>query len=512
MAIVYAVVAWLLVEVTSVVLPELLLPDWSVRFVVVFTIIGFPIALVLAWAVEMTPDGIKVETGLPENSADQVPAKSPGRDTHDTRPSIAVLPLLNLSGDPENEYFSDGMAEEVLNLLCKLPQLRVASRTSSFSFRGKDVDLSTVAEKLGVDAILEGSVRRAGVRVRITAQLIDAQSDRHLWSETYDRELKDVFAVQDEIARNIVDALEITLTPNQEKSIRKTATTENMEAYDFYLRGRQYFDRGAMDYARQMFEKAIELDPGFAQGWAGIADCRSWDSMWMDKTPENVRLANEASRKALDLAPDLAEAHASRGFALTLTGEYEAAEEEFRTAIDLDPQLYEAYYFYGRALIAQGKLREAADMFGKASDVRPEDIPTASFRAQALTGLDAQDEAQEAARHAIKVAERHLALNPDDARALSLGASTLVKVGDTDRAIEWAERALAMDPEASAASTSYNVACTFAQAGKPERALDVLDKLSRSVELYAEWIENDSDLDSLRDHPRFKAMSERWNR
>ena len=237
-AIVYTIVAWLAVEVASVMFPGLLLPEWSVRLVIALAIIGFPIALVLSWAVELTPEGLKADSGAAEESLTQ----DASRQDPDRR-SIAVLPFLNLSNDPENEYFSDGMSEELLNLLCKLPQLTVASRTSSFSFKGKGVDLGTVTKKLGVDVILEGSVRRSGDRVRITAQLIDGGTDRHLWSETYDRELKDVFAVQDEIARNIVNALEINLSPAQQHSIRKSTTTDDMDAYDFYLRGQYYYDR-----------------------------------------------------------------------------------------------------------------------------------------------------------------------------------------------------------------------------------------------------------------------------
>lgn len=501
-AAVYAIVAWLLVEVASVVFPGLLLPDWSTRLVIVMAIIGFPIALVLAWAIDVTPDGIKFDAGPPENLADEVPANSHDRDLHDTRTSIAVLPLLNLSADPENEYFSDGMAEEVLTLLCKLPQLKVASRTSSFSFRGKDVDLSTVAEKLGVDVILEGSVRRSGDRVRTTAQLIDAHSDRHLWSETYDRELKDVFAVQDEIAHSIVDALEITLSSAQERSIKKRAMTDDMDAYDCYLRGRYYFERGDVKFALQMFEKAIERDPEFALGWAGVADCRAWMCMWQEKTSENLQSADECSLKALRLAPELAGTHASRGFALSLNARHAEAEKEFEAAISLDPQLFEAYYFAGRAFFAQGKFREAAEMFAKAEEIRPEDVSAATLRVTALKSLGAHEEAREAAKHAAEIVENHLTLNPDDSIALSRGANVLVQAGETDRGLEWAERALAINPD----NCGYNVACTFASAGKLERALDILEEFLQANFLYIDWLENDSDWDAARDHPRFKKI------
>lgn len=501
-AIVYAFVAWLLIEVASVVFPGLLLPDWTVRLVIALAIIGFPIALVMAWAIELTPDGIKGDSGGSEQAAEVIATKSAAESEDDQRRSIAVLPFLNLSNDPENEYFSDGMAEELLNLLCKLPQLTVASRTSSFCFKGKDVDLGTVAEKLGVDVILEGSVRRSGVRVRITVQLIDGKSDRHLWSETYDRELKDIFAVQDEIAHHIVEALKIKLTPTQQRSIQKQAMTGDMAAYDFYLRGRYFFYRGDGNHARQMFERAIERDPEFALGWAGAADSLVLMCMWGDKTPENLQAADECSRKALLLGPDLAETHASRGYALALKGEYAAAENEYQSAIKLDPQLFESYLYYGRTCFAQGKFREAADMFAKAITIRPDDVAAATLRNGALKAVGTQDEIQGSLKHSVKVTEQYLALNPDDALALSRGAVELIYVGDIDKGLEWAERAYAINIDLC----GYNVACAFVLAGKTERALDILEESRRSHIMHKDWLEPDSDWDSVRDHPRFKAV------
>ena len=342
-AIVYIVVTWIIVEVASVMFPELFLPDWSVRLVIALAIIGFPVAMVLAWAFELTPDrgkdqSVPVQKPEAEPVADLI--QKPEKEGFN---SVAVLPFLNLSNDPENEYFRVGMSEEVLNLLCKLPQLTVASRTSSFSFKGKDVDMRTVAQQLGVDVILEGSVRRSGDRVRISTQLIDGRTDRNLWSENYDRELKDVFAVQDEIARSIIKALELSLSPAQQLSIKKLAATEDMDAYDFYLRGRYFSERGDVDSGQKMFEKAIELDAGYALAWAGAADCHSWRCMWYEDSPESLRQADECSLNALQLAPGLAQAHASRSFALTMNRKYAEAEAEFEAAGELDPQLYEAY-------------------------------------------------------------------------------------------------------------------------------------------------------------------------
>jgi adenylate cyclase len=501
-AIVYALVAWVLVEVASVVFPGLLLPDWTVRLVIALAIIGFPIAMIMAWALELTPDGIKGDAGDSEPVEEVVSTKPIASIAEDDRRSIAVMPFLNLSNDPENEYFSDGMAEEILNLLCKLPQLTVASRTSAFSFKGKDVALSAVAEKLGVDVILEGSVRRSGDRVRITSQLIDGKSDRHLWSETYDRELKDVFAVQDEIARNIVEALEIELTPTQRRSIQKKASTGNMDAYDFYLRGRYFFERGEANHALQMFEKAIELDPEYALAWAGGADSHVWIDMWGRETQENLEAADNFSRRALKLAPEMAEAHASRGYALSMNGQYAEAEKNYRSAIDLNPQLFESYYYFGRSSFAQGNYREAADMFAKAMAIRPDDVGAATMRSSALGSVGTTEEILEAAKHGLSVTKKYLALNPDDALAWSRGALELIIAGDVDQGLEWVERATELNLDVCA----YNVAIVFLLAGKIERSLDILEKFCRFID--KDWLENDPDWNTARDHPRFKAVLE----
>lgn len=508
-AIVYVVVAWLVVEVASVMFPGLLLPEWSVRLVIALAIIGFPIALVLSWALELTPDGITADSAVSEAAQPEIPertlpANKAGQPRDAGRSSVAVLPFVNLSNDPENEYFSDGMAEELLNLLCKLPQLTIASRTSAFSFKGKDVDMVTVAEKLGVDVILEGSVRRSGDRVRITAQLIDGRSDRHLWSETYDRELKDVFAVQDEIARNIVSALEISLTPTQQHSIRKTATTTDMNAYDFYLRGRYFFERKEIDYALQMFEKAIEQDPEFALAWAAISECYAWTYLWFEKTPESLQAADDCSRKSLELEPNLAETHASLGLALSVNGNYEEAEKEFQAAIKLDPQLFQAYYYAGRNYFVQGEFHAAADMFAKACAIRPDDVESATLRSTSLKSVGTEEEKQAAAERSIAVAEKYLALNPDDALALSRSACDLINAGEIEKGLEWAERAYAINPRVC----GYNVACAFSLAGNTERALDVLEECARSNAVHLDWLQQDSDWNAARDHPKFNAIVE----
>lgn len=500
-AIVYVVIAWLVVEVASVMFPGLLLPDWTVRLVIGLAILGFPVALVLAWAIEVTADGVKLESSQPAAATETQPAE-PAPAKKDHFDSIAVLPFLNLSNDPENEYFSEGMSEEVLNLLCKLPQLTVASRTSSFSFKGKDVDLATVARKLAVDVILEGSVRRFGDRVRITAQLIDGHSDRHLWSETYDRELKDVFQVQDEIARNIVSALELSLSPAQEKSLLARGAVRDMDAYDFYLRGRYYAERGEFTHALAMFEKAIELEPDYALAWAGAADAHSWATHWVQDTPEHRKGADECSLRALALAPELAEAHASRCLALQVIGQYAESEAEAAAAIALDSQLFEAHYYLGRACFSQGKFDEAINSFKRASLIRPDDVSATTLLTTSYKSAGKEEEAMESVREGIKVVERHLSLHPDDALAMSRAANDQVYLGNPEKGVAWAERAYAINPRVCA----YNVACAFSITGHLDRALDILEEHVRSGAVLLDWLLNDSDMDPLRENPRFKAI------
>ncbi len=501
-ALVYAVVAWLIVEIASVMFPGLLLPDWSVRLVIALAIIGFPIALVLAWAFELTPDGARIQSSAEEEALEEPVDDAVQEYGKEGFSSVAVLPFHNLSNDPDNEYFSDGMSEELLNLLCKLPQLTVASRTSSFSFKGKNVDMGTIAKQLGVDVILEGSVRRSGDRVRITAQLIDARSDRHLWSENYDRELKDVFAVQDEIAKNIVKALELSLSPAQQRLIQKQASTEDMDAYDFYLRGRYFVERGDIDSGQRMFEKAIELDDEFALAWAGAADCHSWRCMWYEGSAESLQQADQCSLKALQLAPELAEAHASRSYALAMNSKYTEAEAEFKAAIELDPQLYEAYYYAGRSYFAQGKFRQAADAFTQAGSIRPDDVTAAAMMSNSLRSLGDEEEYIQACKHSVKVAERYLVLNPDDALATSRVANDLIALGEIEKGLEFAERAYTIGPHIC----RYNVACAHISAGKTERAFDLLEEHAKAGAVHADWLEQDSDWDSVRDHARFKAI------
>jgi serine/threonine protein kinase/Flp pilus assembly protein TadD len=419
--------------------------------------------------------------------------------------SLAVLPFRNMSSDPENEFFSDGLAEEILTALSKLQGLRVASRTSSFAFRGRNEDVRKIGEQLNVRNVLEGSVRKAGNRLRVSVQLVNVADGYHIWSETYNRQLEDVFAIQDEIAESIARALRVLFTVKDQPAQRRP--TCDVRAYDYYLRGRQFFHqfrRKTLEAAVEMFTQAIEIDPTYARAHAGLADCYSLLHINWSVGGDTMAKAHAASLKALELDPSSAEAHTAHGVALSTAGNYAEARQEFETALSLDPKLFEARYFYGRACMAEGRLEDAARLFDEAARLRPEDYQAALIGAAALAGLGRRDESEAAVRRGIKAAEEHLRLYPDAARALYLGAIAWCRLGDREKALEWARRALAIEPDEPV--TLYNVACLYALLGQTEEALDVLTRCVERGCINKGWIQNDTDLSSLHGHPRFQAL------
>jgi len=420
--------------------------------------------------------------------------------------SIAVLPFVNMSADPENEYFTDGIAEEIINALSKVQALRVASRTSSFAYKGKNEDISGIGRHLKVSTVLEGSVRKAGNMLRVTAQLVDVTNGYQLWSERFDRKLEDVFAIQDEIANSIVRALRVVLNEEEKKAIGKIATAD-VEAYDYYLRGRQFFHqfrRTSIQHARRMFERAIATDPKYVPAYAGAADCCSFLYMYWDASKANLEGADSYSQQALALDAGRAEAHASRGLALSLRQNYEEAEREFVTAIALNPNQFEAHYFFARCLFQQGKHEKAVFHYLEAGRVRPEDYQTPYLVSAPLRRLGRKPEADAILHQAVKLAERHLELNPEDVRALYLGAAGMMEIGQREKAFEWVGRALVLDPEDS--GVLYNSACVYALGGRTDEAIKLLDKAIDNGFGHREWLENDTDLDSLRADPRFEAL------
>ena len=421
------------------------------------------------------------------------------------KPSIAVLPFNNMSGDPEQEYFSDGITEDIITDLSKISGLLVIARHTAFTYKNKPVKVQQVGQELGVGHILEGSVRKAGSRVRVTGQLINSQDGSHLWADRFDRELTDIFAIQDEITHAIVDQLKVTLLPQEKKSIGQ-ARTDNVEAYTYYLKGRQLLQGGWTYYkaARKMFEKATELDPFYARAYAGIADC---DSFLYLQTQESITIEDilATSARALALDNDLAEAHASCGLALSLAQRDEEAFAEFEKAVRLDRNNFEAHYFFARTAFKRGDRKRAVGLYEQAARIKPDDYQPLCLAIPVYLSMGNRIEAEDAARRGLARAERKLELHPESPRPAYLGAYAWLALGQPVRALEWAERALAIAPDDIL--TLYSVACVYAQLGQLEKAFDLLTRrLQDTGPEWARWLKLDWNLDPLRSHPRYHQL------
>lgn len=425
------------------------------------------------------------------------------------KPSIAVLPFTNMSGDPEQEYFSDGITEDIITDLSKVEALAVTARNTTFALKGKAMDVSEAARQLRVSHVLEGSVRKAGTRVRITAQLIDGDSGHHLWAERYDRDLNDIFPLQDEIARAIVDALKIRLMPAERAAIGKR-TTENVEAYQYYLMGRQHFLRlGRRNHlsARRLYQRALEIDPDYAQARAGLALAEGMLLRSGDPNANAVTLRAEAER-ALALDSTLAEAHVADAMAHFQKEQIEFASAACRRAIALDPNLYEAHRTLGDVLRMDRNFAEAAHAYEKAAEVDRNSYGALCMLWDCRKTLGDEEEARRITGELLPRIEKAMQLYPDDAAAYAYGCHVLHNLGLNERALEWAQRAITIDPEDY--NSHYNVACFLAAIGAVDEAIDTLEHCVPQLTLqHLHWMAQDVDMNPLRDHTRYRALIER---
>jgi len=400
-AIAYGAVAWAVTEAASVVLPALYVPEWAMTFLVIFLLVGFPIAMVLAWVFDVSATGIERTEPLPGAPPQMqfrtraafgaavliamaglgylLYERGVGRaEAAGNRSSIAVLPFTNLSGDASKDYFSDGMSEELLNLLARIPGLKVAARTSAFAYKGRNVDVREVGKELGVETVLEGSVRQSADQVRITAQLIDTESGFHIWSETYDRRMADIFTVQDEIATAIVDKLKIELAPKEQQlAQRETAPTQNVEAYEFYLQARAIWKRRGEDNlnrAIELYQAALARDPAFARAHAGLASAYVvLPGYSMDDGDEEkfLKMAEQSARQALALDPNIGEAHAVLAQINAARGNFLDAESGFFFAISLEPNEPTPHHWYSILLNKVGRLDAGLEQARRAYELDP---------------------------------------------------------------------------------------------------------------------------------------------
>ena len=420
--------------------------------------------------------------------------------------AIAVLPFTDMSAGRDQAYFCEGLAEELIDALGHVDGLRVAARSASFQIRDSQTDLHEIGRRLAVGALLEGSVRKSGERLRVTVQLVDVETGYQKWSRRFECEAGDVFAIQDEIAESVATILRGNeLSPRERSGLRRKPTAS--DAYEYFLRGRQSLHRmlrADLEHSRRMFESALEVDAGYAPAWAGLATVHATLYEWFGASDEDLDRADRASRAAMQHAPDLADAQVARGFTLSLYPRYDDARPHFEAAIRINPHLFDAYYYFGRACFAAGDIERSADLFRLAADVRQEDFQSPSLLAQSLRMLGHAEEAGIATREAIARTERVLTLNPGDGRALSLGSLALYEDGQTQRAWQWSTRSLELHPDDM--STLVCATCLRAKAGRKEEALEMIERAFSRGWGKRDWIEHDPDYDILRDDPRFQEL------
>jgi adenylate cyclase len=424
------------------------------------------------------------------------------------RASICVLPFVNMSGEPEQEYFSDGISEDITTDLSKVSALEVVARNTAFSFKGQNPDVKDVAKQLSVSHVLEGSVRKAGSRVRINAQLIDGTTGKHLWADRFDRDLTDIFEIQDEISKAIVDALKVKLLP-KEKSAIETRGTSSVEAYNTFLMARQqlisgdFGDPRLAETAVRLCRQATLLDPNYADAWAlmGLAQLRL--RLWHAKEDDPVPAAD----KALEINPNLAIPYCIKANYLEGEGRKEEAAQLIQKALELDPSSWEVNHEASRLLFRDGRPAESIPYFEKAASLMDHDWRSPMMLMTCYQATGDKDGLMRAATMTLERTEKVIARDPTNSSAMAAGAGALVRLGDEERAREWIRRALLLDPDNL--NMRYNVACGLSsELGDLEEAIETLgpffDRINSTI--WMRHVDADPDLDPIRDDPRFKSM------
>lgn len=579
----YGATGFVVLQVADLMVEPLGLPDWAMPLILTLTFLGFPIAIVLAWAFEATPEGVRRQTAPQSGEITQIIAQpasrrwvsgllallgvvlligsgwmigrrsaggteapisteaepAPSSAAEDGALSIAVLPFVNMSGDADNEYFSDGLSEELINALAAIDGLKVTARTSAFSFKGRDEDVREIGEALGVGHVLEGSVRRAGDDVRITAQLIQTNDGFHLWSETYDRELTDIFAIQEEIADAIAEKLELTLTA-EGKSRLAHRRTDDLEAYDLYLLGRHNYgtrtDTGLVK-AREYFEAAIAIDSSFAPAWAGLAgvyNALPWYVRGFDPR-ETSQTSYAAGQKALELDPNLAEAHAVVGVTFhEYLWNWERAEEHYLRATELDPDYAQGWNWYCQLLTLLGRVAEGIDTCQRAVDAEPLVMRYVWLLGFTYATADSIERAMVLYEEAV-TSDQALPEMWGEYATVLLGAEqyekaawalegwarvdglegpermAAVAAAITDPSLRPEAIAIVDDFAAQGLADPYPYVAVWTALGETERALDLLEELFEARNPNVIFLRVVPWVDPLRGDPRFERLVERLN-
>ncbi len=464
------------------------------------------------WDAQSDPPGLdalldaiaqKGNEGRPKAVAGKQEAKT---KTH--RASVCVLPFANMSGDPEQEYFSDGITEDIITDLSKVSALSVVARNTAFVFKGQSVDVKDIAKQLGVDHVLEGSVRKAGNRVRITAQLIDGKAGDHHWADRYDRDLTDIFAIQDEISKAIVEALKIKLLPEEEQAIEARGT-DRVDAYNLFLMARQQWIGGTWGNIRRdetvvrICRQAVTFDPQYAEAWALMALAQAELRFWHGRTDEPL----PAAERAMELNPALAEPHCVMVRDLEQQGRHEEADKELEEALRLGSESWEVNREAARLMFRRNRMGDAIRYFEKASELMDTDFHSCSMLITCYDGAGDEVAALDAARRTLARSEAAAAKDPTNGAALAAGASSLMMMGEIERGKDWVQRALLLDPDNL--WVLYNAACglTFRDSDL-DGAMDLLQQFFERLDspAFLRHADIDPDLDAVRDHPRFKTM------
>lgn len=509
-AVAYVVVTWIVIQVGDSTFEALNLPHWSGTLLVIFIMLGFPIALLLAWAYELTPDGIVKD---PDGKAGYRSVyERPGYDNANVNgenqtPSIAVLQFEDMSPEQDQVYFCEGIADEILCALNEVDGLNVAARLASFQFGSKSADVIEIGRRLNVSVVLEGSVRKAGDQIRITIQLIDACTGYQFWAGQYNHGLKDIFEVQKQMAQAVVNAMRLSIRDNK----LTRPMTQSTEAYDLYLKANSFFtrpDKQSILFARQFYQRAVESDPGFGKAWAKLASTYVYEYLCSDPNGNASSEARRISNIALSVAPGIAESHIASGITHSIYKDYEQADLEFETAINLYPDSFVAYFTWARSKTYQGDARKAVELYQKAAEIRSLDYQSVLMQLRCLSDLGDLKAAKEKAEEGLRRAKAFLELSPDEYRALNMGAFALHILGELSEAKKWMEASMQNSPRNSI--LTYNAASFYAMIGDIDKSLDYLAQAAESGCLNLSWLAQDAGLKLLKDEPRFKNLIHRF--